>query len=937
MSSDLRNLYLLLAKQPRLCQNPTLSKQPAKTDYWSILYYFLSPSLPLACCLFPTLVKAQPIIPAADGTGTLVIPQGNQFQITGGQLSGDRANLFHSLQKFGLSEGQIANFLANPNLQNILVRVTGGEASKINGLIQVSGGNPYLFLMNPAGIVFGKNAQLNVSGSFTATTATGIGFDSAWFNAVGVNDYQRLTGTPSQLAFPNSQVGSIINEGELRVGTGENLNLVGGTVINTGELKAEAGQINIIAVPGENLVRINQEGHLLSLEIRPWSGLEMSQQPELWQMPISALPELLTRGEINHATGVTVNEKGQVVLTGSGVSVAPDSGLVLVSGKVDAAAPSWSNQGIQTVSQDSLAKEAGGTIQITGDRIEVLRAEINASGQTWGGTVRMNTPDVSADFNSRTSLSGTVRISADSTILADAGQVGNGGEILVAGTGKIEVSGQLSARAGQLAGNGGGVELVGGGYFEGSVDLGARNGDRGTLKLNQHQWRGLPTDQPLKIAEGTLENLATHSNIIIGDSLSQASWGVNPPTQTEQLAIPQQFNSIHQIELFRNREFNPNLFADVNVKTIRERLSQVAQEIGKRPAVIYVISRLEQLELAVVTPFGEPIFRRIPAANFQAFRQQVRSLIRQVSTAPTPNNAEAYKEPAQQLYHWLIDPIEAELQAQKIDLLLFSLDPGMRSLPLAALQDGKQFLVQKYSIGLIPSISLTDTRYTNLNNSAILAMGASRFKDPLILPLPAVPSELASITHHWRGKTFIDRDFTLENLKPQNYSIIHLATHGKFNPEHPQDSYLQLWDSKLTLNQLRKLGDRQHPIELLVLSACETALGNFDHELGLAGLAVQSGVKSVLATLWQVNDVGTLALMDEFYHQLAHQAKTIKAEALRQAQIAMIEGKLLLESGQLRRSDRGDTSIILQHQSEEKKDLSHPYYWASFLMIGSPW
>jgi len=104
-------------------------------------------------------VHAQTITPANDGTGTIVTPNGNRFDIGGGSLSGNGANLFHSFSQFGLSANQIANFLANPNLQNILARVTGGNPSVINGLLQVTGGSPNFFLVNPAGIVFGTGAS----------------------------------------------------------------------------------------------------------------------------------------------------------------------------------------------------------------------------------------------------------------------------------------------------------------------------------------------------------------------------------------------------------------------------------------------------------------------------------------------------------------------------------------------------------------------------------------------------------------------------------------------------------------------------------------------------------------------------------------------------------------------------------------------------------
>jgi filamentous hemagglutinin family protein len=201
--------------------------------------------------LSPSLVQAQPIAPAADGTNTVVTPTGDVFDITGGQTSANGSNLFHSFSEFGLTENQTANFISSPTIQNILSRVTGGNASFINGLIQVTGGNSNLFLMNPAGIVFGSNASLNVPASFTATTATGIGLDDQWFNASGSNNYASLVGTPSTFAFsygdtsgnPTSQTpGAIVNAGQLAVTQGQNLTLLGGTVASTGSLEAPGGQ-----------------------------------------------------------------------------------------------------------------------------------------------------------------------------------------------------------------------------------------------------------------------------------------------------------------------------------------------------------------------------------------------------------------------------------------------------------------------------------------------------------------------------------------------------------------------------------------------------------------------------------------------------------------------------------------------------------------------
>ena len=274
----------------------------------------------LACLLVPVLLPlgahgaiAQ-ITPANDGTGTRVTGT-QQFNITGGTQAG--SNLFQSFQQFGLNVGQTANFITNPNTQNILSRVTGGNASLINGLLQVSGSNANLYLINPSGIVFGKNASLNAAGSFTATTANGIGFGNGqWLNAFGSNNYAVLTSNPTSFGFIGSS-GSLINAGNLAVNPGQSIALVGGTVVNTGIISAPGGNITIVAVPGEKLVRIGQDGTILSLDL-PTTDKTLINAPTI--TPI-ALPELLTGGSIPSAMGVVV-EDGVIKLKSGSASIA---------------------------------------------------------------------------------------------------------------------------------------------------------------------------------------------------------------------------------------------------------------------------------------------------------------------------------------------------------------------------------------------------------------------------------------------------------------------------------------------------------------------------------------------------------------------------------------------------------------------------------------
>ncbi|MEM9149027.1 MAG: CHAT domain-containing protein, partial [Cyanobacteria bacterium P01_F01_bin.3] len=297
-----------------------------------------------------------------------------------------------------------------------------------------------------------------------------------------------------------------------------------------------------------------------------------------------------------------------------------------------------------------------------------------------------------------------------------------------------------------------------------------------------------------------------------------------------------------------------------------------------------------------------------------------------------------YLPGAQQLYQWLIAPIETELGAAAIDTLVFSMDEGLRALPIAALHDGNQFLVEKYSLGVVPSVNLIDAEYESMTDAQVLAMGASNFEE--LSPLPAVPLELDLINELWPGSAFLNETFTRQNLIDQRaqvpYRLIHLATHAEFKAGSADDSYIQLWDEKLKLSELHRFGWQYPAVDLLVLSACSTAVGSPEAEMGFAGLAVASGVRSAMASIWSVSDVGTLALMSEFYGQL--QSTSTKAEALRTAQLSMLRGEVRTQDGELTRSAaRSGLPLPSELGTLGESDFSHPYYWSGFTMIGSPW
>ncbi|MBW4495843.1 MAG: CHAT domain-containing protein [Oscillatoria princeps RMCB-10] len=387
------------------------------------------------------------------------------------------------------------------------------------------------------------------------------------------------------------------------------------------------------------------------------------------------------------------------------------------------------------------------------------------------------------------------------------------------------------------------------------------------------------------------------------------------------------------------------------IDEIGKALFTLYQATGKKAVITYIIALENRLDSLTIFPqnpgtltegVNDPSIRKVVPVARKTVNKVAREF-RQEVTNPVKSATTSYLKSAQQLYQWIVSPIEPELQANKVDIVVFVMDSGLRSMPLAALHDGKQFLIEKYGVALIPSFGLTDTRYVDLRNSQVLAMGASEFKDQN--PLPAVPVELSEImSGAWRGQRFLNEQFTLENFKvlnrQQHFNIIHLATHGEFRTGELSNSYIQFWNKKVNMLELRRLSQElgwnaanTAPVELLVMSACRTALGDEQAELGFAGLTVNAGVKSALASLWYISDAGTLALMNEFYTQLSVTGN--KAEALRQAQLAMLRGQVQLEGGQLRGSDRQVIPLPREIAAQGKIKVSHPYFWSAFTLIGN--
>ena len=307
---------------------------------------------------------------AADGTGTAVTfdAASQTYTINGGTQVD--ANLFHSFQQFGLNTREIANFLANPDVANILARVSGGQASVIDGLLQVSGGNhANLFILNPAGVLLGRNAHLNLAGSFSVSTASGLAFGNDVFNTTGSNDYSALTGNPTGYVFLGHE-GVLLNEADLAVNAGESLTLAGGTVINTGNLDAPEGNVSIVAMPEDGILRIAQDGLVMSLAV-PTDSLNNLIDSGITPLD---LPSLLAGEWGGDATTVSTQADGTMVLSaGGGVNAEP--GAVTSTGTVD------------------VSGGQGGHVVFIGEDIALPAGLIDISGSAVGGNLAVYARD----------------------------------------------------------------------------------------------------------------------------------------------------------------------------------------------------------------------------------------------------------------------------------------------------------------------------------------------------------------------------------------------------------------------------------------------------------------------------------------------------------------------------------------------------------------
>ena len=332
-------------------------------------------------------------------------------------------------------------------------------------------------------------------------------------------------------------------------------------------------------------------------------------------------------------------------------------------------------------------------------------------------------------------------------------------------------------------------------------------------------------------------------------------------------------------------------------------------KIDSQAAVIYPIILPDRLEVVLSLPNQtlRHYTSNIPQSQLETIVQKMRRSLRRTSLKKERVAI------AKKMYNLLIKPAEVELQSNGVKTLAFVLDGSMKNLPMAALYDGQQYLIEKYNLALTPGLQLFATQPLENKNLKVLLGGLSESRQGF-MPLPGVETEINQIKSEISSQILLNQTFTTKALEKRignkPFPVVHLATHGQFSSS-AKNTFVLTWDNRIGVKQLGELLQKRetyskNPIELLVLSACQTAQGDKRAALGLAGVAVRSGARSTLASLWAVDDQSTSAFMVEFYKQLATN-NISKAEALRKAQISLIK-------------ERG---------------FKHPFYWAAFVLVGN--
>ncbi|GAB4535389.1 MAG: hypothetical protein Tsb0014_22300 [Pleurocapsa sp.] len=326
-------------------------------------------------------------------------------------------------------------------------------------------------------------------------------------------------------------------------------------------------------------------------------------------------------------------------------------------------------------------------------------------------------------------------------------------------------------------------------------------------------------------------------------------------------------------------------------------------------AIIYPIILPNRIEVILSLP-QQPLTH----AGTYISESEVNDTIQKLSLSlRKPFTAPEGKLLGKQIYDWSIKPLETKLKTSQVNTLVFVLDGELGNIPMSALYDGEKYLIEKYNIGLAPGLQLLDPKPLQQVKLKALVGGLSQSRHGFTA-LENVKREVAQINAQLPSKVLLDSTFTSTALQNQiatiPYPVVHLASHGQFS-SNADETFIVAWDKPIKVKELNDFlrqsqQTEDKALELLVLSACETATGDKKAALGLAGVAVQAGARSTLATLWTVSDEATAEFMSQFYRLLS-QGNLSKVEALRQTQLTLLKDP----------------------------NYDTPYLWAAFVLLGN--
>ncbi len=364
----------------------------------------------------------------------------------------------------------------------------------------------------------------------------------------------------------------------------------------------------------------------------------------------------------------------------------------------------------------------------------------------------------------------------------------------------------------------------------------------------------------------------------------------------------EQFKTAELQDYFRDNCVEASLSKKRNVDEIVKGLEHTA--------VVYPILLPDRVELLVSVHNGEKA--ELKRARVQVTSEELSKEVRILRRLLEKRTTREYLPHAQQVYNWIIQPIRHYLHEFTVHTLVFVPDGPLRTIPLGALHNGDEFLIDQYALAITPGIDLTDPQPINRDEIKLLSVGLTDSVQGFP-SLPNVASEIQSLKDLYGGRVLLNQQFLVDDLehemKDERPSIVHIASHAKFEGES-KNTFLLAFDEKLTMDRLDELIGlyqyRETPLDLLTLSACETAAGDDRAALGLAGVAIKAGARSAVATLWFINDKATSELITEFYRQL-QDASLSKAVALQNAK-----------------------KKLMRHPT-----YRHPGYWAPFLLINN--